>query len=334
MTRINAWGCFFLVALRLAIGWHFFIEGLHKIHSHRVGKTSTNTPWSSEGFFREGYGPAAEMARKALGLENDVNEERLSDQFEQQLMPLPLGVMEHYRFTATQVQQLATATMADTTSPSKWLDPNLTVSSKRETSWGLVELRLAVADLMKRLDTINNELADIANRERPALNGNVDKVRQRSLKTEANGIQAELRQVAEKELAKVKSNYLKHVEKLLTDEQKLLGPPPEVLRKSPLDILDNITMWSHAILGGLLILGLFTRTSSLLLAFFLLAVTLIAPAVPWAPTPPGSTGHYLYINLYTIEMIALLALTFLPTGRWFGVDALFCRRSNTGEPGA
>ena len=44
MTRINGWACFFLVSLRLAIGWHFFIEGLHKIHTHQIGKTATSKP--------------------------------------------------------------------------------------------------------------------------------------------------------------------------------------------------------------------------------------------------------------------------------------------------
>ena len=33
---------FFLLALRLAIGWQFFFEGMHKIHSHAVGVTETS----------------------------------------------------------------------------------------------------------------------------------------------------------------------------------------------------------------------------------------------------------------------------------------------------
>jgi len=49
---------------------------------------------------------------------------------------------------------------------------------------------------------------------------------------------------------------------------------------------------------------------------------LIAPALPYAPAPPGAIGNYLYINLYVIEMIALLVLATLPTGRWLGLDAV------------
>jgi hypothetical protein len=31
MARISGLGCFFLVALRLVIGWHFAVEGVWKI---------------------------------------------------------------------------------------------------------------------------------------------------------------------------------------------------------------------------------------------------------------------------------------------------------------
>src|SRR5207244_1860430 len=67
MTRISGLTCFLLVTLRLVIGWHFLVEGVHKIHSHQIGKTATNTPWTSEGFFREGIGPAAPYFRQLLG---------------------------------------------------------------------------------------------------------------------------------------------------------------------------------------------------------------------------------------------------------------------------
>ena len=70
MTRINGVACFFLIALRLAIGWHFLVEGYHKIESHREAASSTNMPWTGEGFFREGIGPAAPFARHYLHLDD------------------------------------------------------------------------------------------------------------------------------------------------------------------------------------------------------------------------------------------------------------------------
>lgn len=55
---------FFLLALRLAIGWHFFFEGMHKIHSHAVGPTETNKPFSSEPYFKASQTDVGAMMRK------------------------------------------------------------------------------------------------------------------------------------------------------------------------------------------------------------------------------------------------------------------------------
>jgi uncharacterized membrane protein YphA (DoxX/SURF4 family) len=65
----NRWSLrvFFILALRLAIGWHFLFEGLHKVHSHYVGPTETNRPFSSEPYFREAEGPLGPYMRKQIG---------------------------------------------------------------------------------------------------------------------------------------------------------------------------------------------------------------------------------------------------------------------------
>ena len=51
------------------------------------------------------------------------------------------------------------------------------------------------------------------------------------------------------------------------------------------------------------------------------------PGVPEAPGPE----HSFIVNKNMIEVLALLALGFIPTGRWFGLDAmvskLFRRKS-------
>jgi uncharacterized membrane protein YphA (DoxX/SURF4 family) len=49
---------FFLVALRLAIGWHFFVEGMDKL---------ANPSWSSEPYLREATGPLAPTFRHMAG---------------------------------------------------------------------------------------------------------------------------------------------------------------------------------------------------------------------------------------------------------------------------
>ena len=57
---------FFLLALRLAIGWHFLFEGMNKIQSHIVGVTETSKPFTSAPYFLEGEGPVAEFMRKSF----------------------------------------------------------------------------------------------------------------------------------------------------------------------------------------------------------------------------------------------------------------------------
>jgi uncharacterized membrane protein YphA (DoxX/SURF4 family) len=66
---MNRWSIrvFFLLALRLAIGWHFLFEGLYKINSHLIGTSETNRPFSSEPYFRNAPGPIGAFMRKQYG---------------------------------------------------------------------------------------------------------------------------------------------------------------------------------------------------------------------------------------------------------------------------
>src|SRR5437763_1006957 len=62
----NGWSLrvFLLLALRLAIGWHFLFEGLHKLHSYYVGPSETNRPFTSEPYFKVAPGPLGPYMRK------------------------------------------------------------------------------------------------------------------------------------------------------------------------------------------------------------------------------------------------------------------------------
>ena len=77
------------------------------------------------------------------------------------------------------------------------------------------------------------------------------------------------------------------------------------------------------VLVGLgLMLGLLTRLSALGAAVYLLLFYLSMPPWPGLPPAPVAEGHYFIVSKNLIEMLACLALTFLPTGRWIGLDAL------------
>ena len=120
----------------------------------------------------------------------------------------------------------------------------------------------------------------------------------------------------------------KELEKIPTSEQKQATaskgktPQPEPPGKDKQHWIDLATMYGLTILGGCLIVGLFSRTSCLLSAGFLLMTYLCMPPFPWLPTAPNNEGYYLFVNKNVIEMLALLALATTASGRWFGLDAL------------
>ena len=88
-------------------------------------------------------------------------------------------------------------------------------------------------------------------------------------------------------------------------------------------------MWGLTICGLLLMLGLFTRLSALGGAALLTLFYLAMPPWPGVQEIP-SIEHNLFVNKIFVEMVALLAIAAMPSGKWFGLDAavsvLFTRR--------
>ncbi|MBN9123078.1 MAG: hypothetical protein J0I06_28720 [Planctomycetes bacterium] len=68
-TATNRWSLrvFFLLALRLAIGWHFLFEGLYKVQTYYTGPTETSKPFTSEPYFKVAPGPLGAKMRKEFG---------------------------------------------------------------------------------------------------------------------------------------------------------------------------------------------------------------------------------------------------------------------------
>ena len=106
---------------------------------------------------------------------------------------------------------------------------------------------------------------------------------------------------------------------LLTVDQIRKGPAPEPW--TPLRISDRLTIAGLCILGACLMLGLLTRTSAFFAAIMIFMFYMAQPPWPGVPPAPGPE-HSFIVNKNLIEVFALLAIAFLPTGRWFGVDGL------------
>jgi uncharacterized membrane protein YphA (DoxX/SURF4 family) len=325
MTRISGFACFFLVVLRLTIGWHFLVEGGHKLQTHYEGKTSSNEPWTGEGLFKEGIGPVAPYARQYLHLDDrdalarlKATDHRLPDALNAEWDDYFTKFAAHFELTEPQRLEVPAKLSQARQETANWLAGDIPTEVKKQVAWGVETVQQTVPTRLAEYEARIKEAGDAMARKLPAFNKDVEKARLRMLKAEASKILASLVSELETRTADMKASLAE----VLTPEQKSKGPVPEPTVRKPIEWLDLVTMWAHTVLGACLLLGLFSRLASFLLACFLIGVNLIAPALPYAPTPPGAIGFYLYVNLYVIEMIALLCLASMPTGRWFGVDTL------------
>jgi uncharacterized membrane protein YphA (DoxX/SURF4 family) len=87
---------------------------------------------------------------------------------------------------------------------------------------------------------------------------------------------------------------------------------------------DMMTIAGLTILGAMLILGLGTRFAAVMAAVMVFMFYAAMPPWPGVPEAPGPEHSYI-INKNFIEVIALLAIATLPTGRWFGIDGMLGR---------
>ncbi len=108
-------------------------------------------------------------------------------------------------------------------------------------------------------------------------------------------------------------------QKLLSPQQRMRGPV--AMPATRVEQIDALTMWSLAVIGVLLIAGLCSRFAAVAGAALLFSFYLAMPPWPGVPAAPGPE-HSLWVNKNLIEVLALLVLASLPTGRWFGLDAL------------
>ncbi len=338
------WTAFFLVLLRLAIGWHFCYEGYHKVHSIAMGETTTNKPFSSAGFFREAHGPLARYFQQAIGDPDDRLLERLTPaapaSARRLRMPSPLARdWEDYftRFAAhyglDNEQQTAAREKLEHAEADfvEWL----TSGSKpvvKTFPTGTVDVTESNARRVDEYQEAVRKLRDTYAKELPALGQDVEKARLLQAKADV----ARLRTALEADITEQTAAMRKALASVLTDAQRRLGVVPEPEPNALLWWLDRVTAWFLFAVGATLLFGLFTRLSCVMMAGFLLTVYGVMPSIPSLPVPPNQEGNYYYVSKNVIEMLALLVLATTPSGRWFGVDALLhaARRAVTGKGGS
>jgi uncharacterized membrane protein YphA (DoxX/SURF4 family) len=284
-------GAFFLVLLRIAIGWHFLSEGLDKIESTRHGK-----PFSAEVYLRNTSGPLAPYFRGMLPDANGLavlDPTRLksgwSDTVER--------IEKHYGFTDDQkVQAKALAGESYT-----WADFWFNNFDNR--------------------DARDKYLTELAQVQQVEWNPNaMSYERERAAETRRT-LDADRKKLTGPLIARGQELADAVVAKATPEQRKAAGAYAPPL--STLDMANYLTMYGLCAMGVCLILGFLTPFAAICAAAFLAMIYLCMPPWPGLPPNPREEGHYWIVSKNLIELIACLLIAVTASGHWFGLDALF-----------
>jgi uncharacterized membrane protein YphA (DoxX/SURF4 family) len=366
---MNKCTAFFLIFLRLAIGWHFFAEGYHKLEGYWRGPTETvvgkSKPFSSAGYFREGTGPLAKLVRKEAGdpdaealarLEplagsgDTVNEpphKRTPPLLHREWSDYVKRFGDYYGLDDKQRAEALAKLEQTEDAAVLWLSKeetdDKTKAVKKSFQSNTIEVKLPVPRRVAEYKAKLSELHDTMDNRLFLMGHDVEG--RRLLETKGEAVR--LRSALQADLDEYTKELQKSLDGVPTPEQKEQasrkdkykepapdpGPLPNTMQKW----IDLSTMYGLAILGLCLLFGLFSRTACVLSAGFLLMTYLCVPPWPWLPVAPNTEGYYAFVNKNVIEMLALLVLATTASGRWFGLDALihaifFGRRGPAAPP--
>ncbi len=341
-----------LVLLRIAIGWHFLFEGVAKLETHFTGPTTSKPLWTSEPYLRGATGPFADTIRAPLGdLDADALERltlpetkpgepaKLPPALEKEWDAEFQRFVDFYKVGTDKAPPLKFIVPFTVAEPDKlqlalakalfaharletlhWLESGVKEVDKQ---FSKVEEKVPVTT-QQRIDAYKKQLRDarrLENEGNPAFGHNVYKKTLTDLKKDSTTSRKELLADENRPF----KDALKYIQaKVLTDEQRKLGTPPE---PEPgfrwITWIDRVTMWGLVIVGGCLLLGLFTRTACVLGALFLTMLYLSMPPWPWLPQDPSTArSHFFFVNMNVIEALALLTLATTASGKWLGLDGL------------
>ncbi|MES2788916.1 MAG: hypothetical protein V4719_04785 [Planctomycetota bacterium] len=307
VRRLSLWAITFLVVLRLSIGWQFLYEGLWKQHA-----AHGTEPWTAAGYLKNAKGPFRSTFRNMVDDPYDFDKldaakVQLRWQKWKQLFEAHYPTLD-----AKQKNQLAKLVSDSSTKLKETLSNPEWVGEVREKFKGTIdykttgEIELYKAMVTKYEARLKQVQLDFQQNHLDKLWSDLE-AKRKQLTGPVDALTAELQLSATK---------------LLNLEQIRRGPSPQP--PSKIDSVNSQTIWMLTILGFCLIVGLFSRTAAIGAAGMLLMFYLVLPPWPGVPEAPGPE-HSLIVNKNFIEIVACLALACMPSGRWFGLDALIHR---------
>jgi uncharacterized membrane protein YphA (DoxX/SURF4 family) len=279
----------FLVALRIAIGWHFLYEGMDKLHTFQTSK-----PFSAEAYLRFSNGPLSNQFRAIIP---DVDSTAFLD-LDQRPAAWKTSLTEYGEHYALTPDQKAAGEKAYEAALAK-LDGWRKDRANRE------DLDKYLHELAANEALLNNPLSMSYERERA--------------QTKRKDLDGDRRKLVASVQA-LEDEIFTTLDKSLTPDQKARGPISKPWTQ--LDMINRLTAWGLTLSGASLMLGLLAPLGALGGAYLLTMFYLAMPPFPGLPANPMAEGHYLIVNKNVIEFLACIALVFIPTSLWVGLDAV------------
>jgi uncharacterized membrane protein YphA (DoxX/SURF4 family) len=337
-----------LVLLRLAIGWHFVFEGYEKF---------TSPSWSSEGYLRESSGPLAPMFRQIAGdpladrltpRPFEAKEDPSKAKFHEYMPPVLEKEWQawfdrftsHYKLSEKQHDDAETKFRQSEDAIVSWM-LNTKKPITRVSPYGPpVQAEKTIPEWIEEYRSLTKQAEEIEKNELPRSRDKLTTAeinrRINKLKIAGNDIRVELRADLNHYSTDMRESVGEVLNREQWDEPRLSSSMKVSLwKRDLLGWIDFLVPLALVIIGGGLLLGLFTRTMCVAGALLLLSFYLAMPPLPWTPENLRVEGHYLIINKNIVEMLALLALATTWSGRWFGLDSvlrdLCCRGKKVTE---
>lgn len=210
----------FLVLLRLAIGWHLFIEGASKLETFATGPTGTGKPFSSKGYLLQSQGPLGPYFRNLAGdpdqyLLTVINAKQgLPPALEAQWGDYVARYSNHYKLDATQQQKAEELLKQHLVKLKAWFDSG-TKEVTREYSFASTTPTMTTAARIAEYQNKLQELRDRIDGWNLRFEKDVTKAKVASLK----GDVAKLRSELQKDLDEQQEKLGLELDKLLTKEQ-------------------------------------------------------------------------------------------------------------------
>ena len=288
-ARIGSIGILALIALRVGIGWHFYMEGASKVRGNN---------FSSVGFLRAAKGPLEDEFQNLIwdnSGELRLNQEKVNGLFEQATSQ----AAAHFGFTDEQKRELGRikGRYFGKDSKKRWTGKlNTVYAESEEEIFKYWESKDRIASMDE--SEIWNEVSGLRQQKE-----RIERERSADVRDALASIDA------------IWHQYEGRLNSIATKEQRsqagyfYFSRPGEGLMST--SVVDRIIPYFDMVVGILLMVGLLTPLAATAAAIFLISVVLSQ-----LPGFPGTEPTY----FQAVEALALLVLASTDAGRYAGLD--------------